>query len=140
MGRNHRAVVEYDGTAYHGFQVQPGKPTIQGELERALGRITQEPVRINGAGRTDAGVHARGQVISFRTGWSPGSQALQRAVNAVLPRDIAVRDVAVADDDFHARFSARSRVYVYSVYQGLVRMPLLARFAYYGGRGWTFRP
>jgi len=98
------AVVEYDGTAYHGFQVQsaqlcdqastgsvqqqPALPTIQGEIERALASVTQECIRIAGAGRTDAGVHALGQVISFRTGWGRSLEELHRAVNARLAKDI----------------------------------------------------
>ncbi len=129
--RNYRAVVEYDGTQYAGFQIQANRPTIQGELERALHCVTQEFVRVNGAGRTDAGVHARGQVINFRTAWPHGDQALRRALNAVLPRDIAVHHIAVADEDFHARFSATSRVYVYTIYNAPTRAPLLERFAYH---------
>ena len=128
---NHRAVVEYDGTDYSGFQIQPDRPTIQGELERALERVTQEPVRVDGAGRTDAGVHARGQVIGFRTAWPHGPAALQRAINAVLPRDISVRDVSLAHERFHARFSAKTRTYVYTIYSGHVRAPLLARYAHH---------
>ena len=129
--RNYRAVVEYDGTHYAGFQIQANQPTIQGELERALERVTQEFVRVNGAGRTDAGVHAHGQVINFKTHWPHGEQALRRALNAVLPRDIAVQHISVADDSFHARFSARSRVYIYTIYNAPVRAPLLERFAYH---------
>lgn len=127
----YRALVEYDGTEFGGFQVQPDRRTIQGELERSLQSITQAFVRVHGAGRTDAGVHARGQVISLRTAWSRGPDALQRALNAVLPRDIAVRDLSVADEKFHARFSATSRLYVYTVYTGPVRAPLLDRHAYH---------
>jgi len=129
--RNYRAVIEYDGAGYSGFQIQLDKPTIQGELERALQRITQESVRVIGAGRTDAGAHARGQVISFRTAWPHGCEALQRAMNAVLPRDISLREVSEADDRFHARFSAVSRVYTYNIYEGRVRAPLLERFAHH---------
>ncbi len=131
MARNYRALVEYDGTDYNGFQVQTGRATIQGELERALQRLTQESVRVHGAGRTDAGVHARGQVISFRTAWRHSPQELERALNAVLPPAIAVRALAPAPEDFHARFSALSRVYIYQIYTGPVRSPLLARFAHY---------
>lgn len=127
---NYRAVVAYDGTAYNGFQIQVGCPTIQGELERAMQRLGRGAVRVHGAGRTDAGVHAQGQVISFRVDWKHGPGALQRAMNAVLPRDIAVRQVTEADERFHARFSATGRVYVYSIYQGQVREPLLARYAH----------
>lgn len=128
---NYRAVVEYDGTEYRGFQIQVDQPTIQGELERALQRITRENVRIHGAGRTDAGVHAHGQVISFQTGWSHGHEALGRAMNAVLARSVSVRGVSVVGERFHARFSATSRVYVYNVYHGKVRVPLLARYAHH---------
>jgi len=128
---NYRAVVEYDGTGYSGFQVQPDRPTIQGELERALWRITQEDVTVIGAGRTDAGVHARGQVISFRTAWRHDCETLQRAMNAVLPRDISLRELSPAEECFHARFSATSRVYVYSIYEGQVRAPLMERFAHH---------
>jgi len=128
---NYRAVVEYDGTCYSGFQIQPDRPTIQGELERALQRITQEDVTVIGAGRTDAGGHARGQVISFRTAWRHDCETLQRAMNAVLPRDISLRELSPAADCFHARFSATSRAYIYSVYEGRVRAPLMERFAYH---------
>lgn len=131
IARNYRALVEYDGTDYGGFQIQADRPTIQGELERALQRLTQGFVRVHGAGRTDAGVHARGQVISFRTTWRHGLQELHRALNAVLPPAIAVRALAPAPEDFHARFSALSRVYVYQIYTGPVRSPLLARFAHH---------
>jgi len=102
VASNYRATVQYDGTDYSGFQIQPDKRTIQGELERALRRVTQQFVRVAGAGRTDAGVHALGQVISFRANWSHGDQDLQRAMNAVLPGDISLGNVAVADDRFHA--------------------------------------
>lgn len=131
VASNYRATVQYDGTDYSGFQIQPDKRTIQGELERALQRVTQQFVRVAGAGRTDAGVHALGQVISFRANWSHGDQDLQRAMNAVLPGDISLGNVAVADDRFHARFSALSRAYVYTIYNGPVRAPLLSRFTHH---------
>jgi len=124
-----RMTVSYDGTDYHGFQVQAERRTIQGELEDALRRITRERVRIKGAGRTDAGVHAYGQVASFRCGWRHDPLDLERALNAVLPMDISVREVAYAEPGFHARFSATWRMYVHSVYRSDVRMPLLARYA-----------
>jgi tRNA pseudouridine38-40 synthase len=129
--QNYRAVVEYDGTAYHGFQVQASGPTIQGELERALQRLAQEEARVHGAGRTDAGVHARGQVISLRSTWRHGAAALERGMNALLPRDIAVRELEPAPDEFHARFSASSRAYVYNLYSAGVRAPLWDRYAHY---------
>ncbi|MBC7234980.1 MAG: tRNA pseudouridine(38-40) synthase TruA [Chloroflexi bacterium] len=131
IAQNYYAVVEYDGTEYAGFQIQVDRPTIQGELERALRRLTQEAVRVHGAGRTDAGVHAKGQVISFRAAWKHEPVDLQRAMNAVLPQDIAVRDLALAEEGFHARFSASSRMYIYRVWNRPVRSPLWARFAHH---------
>jgi len=128
--KTYRATVAYDGTEYSGFQVQPGRATIQGELERVVGRLTQEEVRVHGAGRTDAGVHARGQVISFRSAWRHRVTDLERGMNALLPEDIAVRNVTCARDGFHARFSARSRSYVYNVYESEVRDPARGRFAH----------
>ncbi|MBN1402029.1 MAG: tRNA pseudouridine(38-40) synthase TruA [Anaerolineae bacterium] len=130
---NHRAVVAYDGTGYSGFQIQRDRRTIQGELEGALRRVTSSPTRVVAAGRTDGGVHAYGQVVSFHTDWRHGPEALQRALNAALPRDISVRDVEPVAESFHARYSARGRVYVYNLYSGPVRIPPLDRFALYVG-------
>lgn len=129
--RTWRAIVAYDGTDYRGFQVQAEGPTIQGELERALERLTGAPVRVQGAGRTDAGVHAMGQVISFAAPWRHSPDDLCRALNATLPRDIAVRRVDAAEATFHARYSAQSRLYVYHVYASQERLPLLDRYAHH---------
>jgi tRNA pseudouridine38-40 synthase len=125
------AIVEYDGTAYAGFQEQPDRPTIQGEMERALARVTREEAKIVGAGRTDAGVHARGQVVHFVTGWKRSLDELHRAFNAILPHDIAVREVTLAEPDFHARFSAASRQYRYTILNQQVRSPLEGRYTYH---------
>lgn len=133
-----RGLVEYDGTAYYGFQVQRScataqrrRPTIQQELERALASVTQEAVRVVGSGRTDAGVHALGQVIHFDTHWGRPLAQLERALNAVLPPDIAVRDLEPAPEGFHARYSARSRVYRYTIWNAPVRSPLWERYAHH---------
>lgn len=132
------ALVAYDGTDYGGFQVQPGVPTIQGALEKALGTFTSIEGRIAGAGRTDAGVHARGQVVAVRVKWRHDLAALQRAWNAHLPSAVAVRAVQFAPPAFHPRFSAAARTYRYAVVQagsaqrhGLRRSPLTDRFAAY---------
>jgi len=93
LTRNWRALVAYDGTRYQGFQVQASGSTVQGELERALAQVTGGPVRVAGAGRTDAGVHASGQVISFRLASALDGTVLGRGVNALLPEDIAVSEV-----------------------------------------------
>lgn len=124
------AIVEYDGTSYHGFQLQTGDlPTIQSELERALLRITGAAARVVGAGRTDTGVHATGQVVSFRTESKLNPSVLRRALNAVLPSDIAVLLAADVTPDFHARFSARSREYRYSIVNRVARPALERNFA-----------
>jgi tRNA pseudouridine38-40 synthase len=124
-------VVEYDGTDYFGFQYQPSHPTVQGELEKAIGRITGEHARVHGAGRTDTGVHATGQVINVRLATGLPVENLARALNAVLPRDIAVLDPREVPADFDARHSALARTYRYSVWNNPVRSPLRARFAYH---------
>jgi len=116
--------VEYDGTAFAGFQRQPGVETVQGALEAALARVTNQPITVTGAGRTDAGVHAIGQVIHFRTGSLLPTATLQRALNACLPGAVRIRDLAEADQSFHARFSARSREYRYLVENAEVRSAL----------------
>lgn len=125
------ALVEYDGTAYAGYQLQKTGRTIQGQLEGALAVITGQQVRVTAAGRTDAGVHALGQVVHLTVNWGHSLGDLQRAWNASLPQDIAVRAVAQVAPSFHARFSARSRAYRYRVYDGPVRRPLLSRYAWH---------
>lgn len=117
----------YDGTAYAGFQIQPNAPTVQGELERVLAVICGEPVRITGAGRTDAGVHASGQVIDLRTTSGLATEELERGVNALLPEDIAISSLEPAEDSFHARFSATGRTYEYRIRNAPVRDPLWTR-------------
>ncbi len=106
--------IEYDGTDFYGWQKQPGGVrTVQGEIEAVLARVLQEPVKINGAGRTDSGVHARGQVANFRTGSPMSPCRLSCALNGLLPPSIRIRSVDEAPDTFHARFSALGREYRY---------------------------
>lgn len=126
--RYFRATVEYDGTEFFGFQVQPNRPTVQGALEAALHQLTGEAVRVLAAGRTDTGVHAKGQVIAFRCPWRHSEEDLLKALNARLPESVAVREVAEAPEGFHPRYSARSREYRYFVYNHPVRSPLRHRY------------
>lgn len=120
-----RALVEYDGTDYFGFQRQKAdQPSIQSELEHALSQIVREPVTVTGSGRTDSGVHATGQVISFDSGWRHTAAELQRALNANLPADIAILQLDIAEPTFHPRFDARKRAYEYHIYNAAVRSPL----------------
>lgn len=125
-----RATVAYDGTDFLGFQWQPGARTVQGVLEAAIARVTQQEARVIGAGRTDAGVHAQGQVIGFRVAWRHPLADLQRALNAVLPPDVAVTGLGRAGPDWHPRFSARRRWYRYTVLNRAVRSPLERRYTH----------
>jgi tRNA pseudouridine38-40 synthase len=127
--RRFRARVEYDGTGFFGFQVQPGVRTVQGELEAALARLSNGERRpVDGAGRTDAGVHALGQVIAFTYTGRLSTEELGRALDALLPADVAIRDVRRATRAFHPRHAARYREYRYTVWNG-PRSPLRERTA-----------
>jgi tRNA pseudouridine38-40 synthase len=110
-----RLILEYDGTRYAGWQRQPDQVTIQETLERALAQITQQETSVIGAGRTDAGVHALGQVASFRTDRGMTEAEWLRALNGVLPEDICVQSVSRVDETFHARYSARGKLYEYRI-------------------------
>lgn len=120
-------LLEYDGAAYRGSQLQRNAPSIQGELEKALAKLSGEAVRVKLAGRTDAGVHARGQVASFVTAAPYGVGTFVRATNYHLPSDIAVRAAAEAHLAFDVRRHALSRLYRYTIYNGRQRSPLWAR-------------
>ncbi len=125
----YRATVEYDGTDFAGFQLQPNARTVQGELEAALARLAGgERIVVDGAGRTDAGVHAAGQVIGFTYLGGLSGPSIQRAVNAMLPPDVAIRGVRRATNGFHPRYAARYREYRYTVWNG-PRSPLRERHA-----------
>ncbi|MEW6750197.1 MAG: tRNA pseudouridine(38-40) synthase TruA [Candidatus Latescibacterota bacterium] len=114
-GRNIRLTLEYDGTDFAGWQIQAQERTVQGELSRALGILLHEPVRPTGAGRTDAGTHALGQVAHFRTHSDLPLERLQRGLNGLLPPDVAVRSAEEAAPEFHARYSARGKRYRYRI-------------------------
>lgn len=122
-------LVEYDGTEFAGWAEQPGQRTVEGELRRALGTVLRQPVKLSVAGRTDAGVHASGQVVSFaaETGLAPDLIAYK--ATAVLPQDVALRRCTVVPDAFDARKDARSRSYEYRIVNSPVRSPLRRRYA-----------
>jgi tRNA pseudouridine38-40 synthase len=126
-----RVVVEYDGTDFSGWQRQPGLRTVQGSIEDAIREMTGESPFVRGAGRTDAGVHAAGQVASFALAARIPPGGLLRGLNTILPADIAILDVAEADPEFDARFSARGKVYRYEVWNHLVRSPRRARTSWH---------
>jgi tRNA pseudouridine38-40 synthase len=113
--RTIRLTLEYDGTDFYGWQIQKGARTVQGELERALEKLLHQTVRVVGAGRTDAGVHALGQVAHFRTEHTIPVEGLRKGLNSLLPDDVVVLAAEEAPPDFHARFSAKGRVYRYVI-------------------------
>ncbi len=129
--RRFKLIIEYEGTAYHGWQVQPNLPTIQGLVQAALARIVGSPVQVTGAGRTDAGVHALAQVASFAGEVRLDPLTLRRALNAGLPGDIVVCRVEEASPDFDARRSARSKTYRYTILRRDYPSAWLARHSLY---------
>lgn len=125
MMARYKLVLEYDGTAYHGWQQQPGQPTVEAAVKDAIERITGRRPRLDAAGRTDAGAHSLGQTVSFDLDPELDGRRLCATLNAVLPRDIAVLDAQTVPSGFHARFSARARTYRYLVENRAERGALL---------------
>jgi tRNA pseudouridine38-40 synthase len=125
LPRNIKLTLAYDGAPFSGWQVQPGRPTIQGELASAIERITGEEVLPQGSGRTDAGVHALGQVASFTTGATIPAENLTKALNSVLPAAIRVLSSEEVAADFHARHSARRKTYRYRIFRESILSPFL---------------
>ena len=124
----YRAILEYDGTDFSGFQLQLGIRTVQCEVERALSHIAcKNRVVIYGSGRTDAGVHAKGQVFAFDLDWKHNELDLLRAINSVLAKDVAVKEICVVDDNFNPRREAIWRNYQYKIYNSTTRSPLHER-------------
>ena len=121
--RHIRLVVEYDGSHLHGWQRQNGQPTVQQHLEEALAQLLQHEAPVAGASRTDAGVHARGQVASFRTEEAIPLHGIRRGLNSLLPESIAIRDAAEVPEDFHPRFSATGKHYRYTILARADRSP-----------------
>ena len=124
-------IIEYEGTRYCGSQIQVGMPTIQGDIERALEKIAREKIRTVFAGRTDAGVHAKGQVVSFSTCSNLPSESLKNALNFYLRPDIAIKEAFKVDSDFNARKDASSREYRYRILNSPTPSPLQRKYAYF---------
>ena len=131
---NYKLLIQYDGTDFHGWQVQENQRTVQGELERVLSLLNDAEVTVNGSGRTDAGVHAEGQVANVKLSKPFTPEKLKHAINGNLWRDIRIMNVENAPDDFHARFSVRSKTYVYRVMNAPVISPFWCRYAHHESR------
>jgi tRNA pseudouridine38-40 synthase len=131
---NFKLLIQYDGTDFHGWQVQGGERTVQGELERVIGMIEDAEVKVAGSGRTDAGVHAEGQVANVFLNRKFTPEKLRGAINGNLWRDLRIMNVERAPDEFHARFSAKVKTYVYRVVNAPVMSPFWLRFAHHETR------
>jgi len=132
--RNLKVIIEYDGTNYFGFQAQknPYLPTIQDTLEELLSKLAKEPIQVTVAGRTDAGVHASGQVINFRTNWTIPVDRVVLAMNSGgLPRDIVAREAEEVPLDFHARFDAKEKIYCYNIYNSRIPSAFHQRYSHF---------
>lgn len=129
--RTLKLTVAYDGAEFYGWQVQPERTTVQGTLASAIGRITGEKVLPQGSGRTDAGVHALAQVVTFTTESSVPAGNFVKALNDILPASVRVLDVAEMPSGFHARHAARAKSYRYRIYRGAICPPFLARYVWH---------
>ena len=131
---NYKLLLQYDGTDFHGWQSQDGFRTVQGELERALSLIEGEKVNVYGSGRTDAGVHAEGQVASVQIQREITPEKLRAAINGNVAKDVRVLEASVVSDEFHARYSALGKTYVYRIVNAPVMSPFWARYAHHDAR------
>jgi tRNA pseudouridine38-40 synthase len=129
--RNIKLVLAYDGTNFHGWQIQPQVITIQGAIQETLKKLCQEEIHVYGSGRTDAGVHARGQVAHFKTTSIISARQLQHALNELLPDDIRVYECQEVDSKFHARYSAKSKQYSYAILRRPINSPFRRRHVYH---------
>ena len=125
---NHKLTLSYDGTDFSGWQRQPGKRTVQGTIEEALAKICGKKITVIGAGRTDAGVHARGQVANFKADLRLERDELLRALNALLPKDVRILSVRKVPAGFNARKTAKSKVYQYRVFNSRLISPFVLRY------------
>ena len=131
---NYKLLLQYDGTDFHGWQIQEGHRTVQGELTHALSLIEGRSVNVHGSGRTDAGVHAEGQVASVQIQREITTTKLRAAINGNVGRDVRVLDVDTVPEDFHARYSALEKTYVYRLVNGPVISPFWWRYAHHDAR------
>lgn len=129
--KNVKLTIQYDGTGFSGWQRQPNGRTVQEEIEKALFTLLKREVKINGSGRTDAGVHAMGQVANFKEDFTIPIDRIPVALNGILPEDISITMAEEMDMNFHARYSAKGKKYLYKIYNSETRNPLLRNYSYW---------
>ncbi len=125
---NYKLTIAYDGTQYKGWQYQPDQPTVQGTITKALQVITKKKPKLYGAGRTDAGVHALGQVANFKAKVNIPPDSMKKALNSILPPDIRIMDCEIVPEDFNARYNAKGKLYEYRIFTGEVVPPFIHRY------------
>ncbi|SHJ67040.1 tRNA pseudouridine38-40 synthase [Dethiosulfatibacter aminovorans DSM 17477] len=130
MEKNYKLTIAYKGTDYSGWQVQPQLKTVQGVVKETFKSMFKSEIRLMGSGRTDAGVHALGQVANFKSEISIPPEKLVQALNSNLPRDIRIKECCIMDDEFHSRFSAVGKTYLYYIYNSRVGSPFLKDYSY----------
>lgn len=133
--RNIRIIVEYDGTNYSGWQIQQNAPSIQEEIQNSIKKLTNENINLVGAGRTDAGVHAKGQTANFYTSSSIPSEKFAWALNSVLKEDIVIKQSAEVSDKFHSRYDAKSKIYSYTIHRGVFPPAIMRYYVYHVNNG-----
>lgn len=129
--QNYKITLSYEGTDFHGWQRQPEKRTVQGILEDSLSKITQRKIHVAGAGRTDAGVHAKEQVANFKVSLRMERDELFRAINSILPQDVRVNSLKKADSNFHSRKMAKSKIYQYRIFNSPNISPFIIRYVHH---------
>lgn len=133
--RNIRIIIEYDGTNYNGWQMQKNAPSVQEEIQKAIRKITGEDVNLTGAGRTDAGVHAKGQTANFITKSRIPGEKFAWALNSVLREDIVIKESKEVPLDFHSRYDAKSKIYSYTIHKGLFPPAIMRNYVYHVNYG-----
>lgn len=129
--KNIKLTIAYDGTNYSGWQRQSNARTVQGQIERAIAKVMKQEITIHGSGRTDAGVHALGQVASFETDCTIPVDRISIALNSYLPDDIVIKRAEEMSSSFHARYSVKKKRYIYKIYNDKIRDPLCANYSYF---------
>ncbi len=131
MRKNFKLIIEYDGSSYHGWQRQKNRKTIQGEIEKAIMTITRKKIALTGSGRTDAGVHAFGQVANFYCDTEISPEVFQRGLNGLMPKDIIIKECNTVDEKFHARYDAKTKTYRYKILNRTIPAAICRQYAWF---------
>lgn len=131
LKKNFKLIIEYDGSSYHGWQRQKNRKTIQGEIEKAIMTMTGKKITLTGSGRTDAGVHAFGQVANFHCDTELGPEAFHRGLNSLIPKDIIIKECGTVDEKFHARYDVKTKTYHYKILNRSIPAAVCRQYAWF---------